>query len=50
MWSSEAIFNCWGDKIGALAEIASGDTVLLRTDASWQSGAAADPAVGHLLR
>ena len=39
MWRDEAIFNCWGDKIGALAEIASGDTVLLRTDASWKSGA-----------
>ena len=39
MWRREAIFNCWGDKIGALAEIVSGDAVLLRTDASWQSGA-----------
>ena len=39
MWKSEAIFNCWGDKIGALAEIVSGDTVLLQTDASWRSGA-----------
>ena len=39
MWASEAIFNCWGDKIGALAEIVAGDAVLLRTDASWKSGA-----------
>lgn len=38
MWASEAIFNCWGDKIAALAEITSGETVLLRTDATWQSG------------
>ena len=34
----EAIFNCWGDQIGALAEIASGDEVLLRTDGAWESG------------
>ena len=38
MWRDDAIFNCWGDKIGALAEIVSGDEVLLRTDASWKSG------------
>ena len=38
MWRDEAIFNCWGDKLGALAEIASGDEVLLRTDGSWESG------------
>ena len=38
MWRDEAIFNCWGDKIGALAEIASGDEVLVRTDGSWESG------------
>ncbi len=38
MWRDEAIFNCWGDRIGALAEIASGDEVLLRTDGAWESG------------
>jgi alpha-L-rhamnosidase len=38
MWRDEAIFNCWGDKVGALAEILSGDSVLLRTDGSWGSG------------
>ena len=37
MWEPEAIYNCWGDRTAALAEIASGD-VLVRTDGAWESG------------
>ncbi len=39
MWPRQQIMNTWGDKIGAIAELrnAAGD-VLLKTDASWQSG------------
>ncbi len=38
MWAQAPIFNCWGDTIATLAEITSGDSVLLATDESWQSG------------
>ena len=38
MWGPEAILNCWGDKIGAIAELASGGQVVLETDAGWRSG------------
>ncbi len=37
MWAAAPIYNCWGDRIAALAEITAG-TVLLATDASWGSG------------
>ncbi len=37
MWAAAPIYNCWGDRIAALAEITA-DTVLLATDASWGSG------------
>ncbi len=41
MWPKNELFNTWGDRIGAIAELrgATGD-VLLATDASWLSGLA----------
>lgn len=39
MWGGHPIFNTWGDKIAAIAELRSGENALLVTDASWQSGA-----------
>ncbi|MCD7061129.1 alpha-L-rhamnosidase [Pelagibacterium xiamenense] len=42
MWGENAIFNCWGDKIAAIAELRAssdpGDAVLVATDESWTSG------------
>ncbi|WP_413710162.1 family 78 glycoside hydrolase catalytic domain [Rhizobium sp. Rhizsp82] len=38
MWASNPIVNCWGERVGALADLRSGDALLLQTDASWQSG------------
>lgn len=38
MWREFAIPNGWGDRIGALAEIVVGDTVIAGTDATWRSG------------
>lgn len=38
MWASNPIVNCWGDRVGALADLRSDDTVLLQTDGSWRGG------------
>ena len=38
MWAAAPIYNCWGDKIGAIAELSSGPDILLQTDATWVSG------------
>ncbi|MFC0008543.1 alpha-L-rhamnosidase [Devosia nitrariae] len=39
MWPSSNIINCWGDKIGAIAEIrGDGLDPILATDGSWKSG------------
>ncbi|OLP57907.1 alpha-L-rhamnosidase [Xaviernesmea oryzae] len=38
MWGANAISNCWGDRIAAIAEIVSGPSVLVKTDEAWQSG------------
>ncbi len=38
MWREFAIPNGWGDRIGALAEIVVGDTVIAGTDTTWRSG------------
>ena len=38
MWALNPIPNTWGTRIGAIAELVAGDTVLLQTDASWRSG------------
>ncbi len=39
LWKNNPIFNCYGERIGAIAEIAAGKDVLLKTDESWKSGA-----------
>lgn len=39
LWALNPIFNCWGDRIGAFAELRAGEEVLLATDESWVSGA-----------
>ncbi len=38
MWAQAPIYNCWGDTIAVLAELVSGDRVLLATDDTWHSG------------
>ncbi len=39
MWRMHPIYNTWGSEIAAIAELSAGDgTVVLTTDASWQSG------------
>ena len=38
MWAAAPIYNCWGDRIGAIAELTAGADMLLQTDATWKSG------------
>jgi alpha-L-rhamnosidase len=38
LWASNPIFNCWGDRIAAIAEIEAGGATQLVTDGSWKSG------------
>ncbi|KQS59316.1 alpha-L-rhamnosidase [Rhizobium sp. Leaf371] len=38
MWGANAIPNCWGDRIAAIAELVDGSRMLLSTDARWKSG------------
>ena len=38
MWAQNPIFNCWGDRIAAFAELRADGKVLLATDESWKSG------------
>jgi alpha-L-rhamnosidase len=38
LWSKNPILNTWGSEIGAIAEIRTGETLLLATDESWKSG------------
>lgn len=38
MWAAAPIYNCWGDRIAAIAEIVAGNSVILATDATWKSG------------
>jgi alpha-L-rhamnosidase len=38
LWALNPIFNCWGDKIGAFAELRTDTEVLLATDETWSSG------------
>jgi alpha-L-rhamnosidase len=38
MWALNPIINCWGDKVGAFAEITSGARVLVATGPGWRSG------------
>ncbi|MCZ7497290.1 family 78 glycoside hydrolase catalytic domain [Agrobacterium rhizogenes] len=38
MWVAEPIFNCWGDRIGAIAEIEVDGETLIQTNSDWISG------------
>lgn len=38
MWAQAPIYNCYGDRIAALAEIEAAGKIVLSTDASWTSG------------
>ena len=38
LWAANPIFNCWGDRVAAIAEIEAEGGVLLATDETWQSG------------
>ncbi len=38
MWRDMKVFNCWGERIAAIAEIEAEGQVLLSTDDSWTSG------------
>ena len=38
LWPTSAVLNTWGDKVGAIAELCSGERTLLKTDAGWSSG------------
>ncbi|WP_244629671.1 alpha-L-rhamnosidase [Martelella limonii] len=38
MWAEQPILNCWGDRIGAIAEIVAGDEICLATGENWKSG------------
>ncbi|MDZ7854638.1 alpha-L-rhamnosidase [Sphaerotilus sp.] len=38
LWKKIALTNTWGDRLGAIAEIRSGQSLLLATDATWLSG------------
>ncbi|WP_084368307.1 alpha-L-rhamnosidase [Rhizobium sp. RU36D] len=38
LWALNPIFNCWGDRVGAIAELEADGTALLSTDATWTSG------------
>jgi alpha-L-rhamnosidase len=38
MWAANPVFNCWGDRIAAIAEIEADGALLLATDETWRSG------------
>jgi len=38
MWAQAPIFNCWGDKVAALAEIEGGGELLCATGPDWAAG------------
>ncbi|CDI12198.1 family 78 glycoside hydrolase catalytic domain [Agrobacterium pusense] len=38
MWVAKPIFNCWGSKIGAIAEVFVGKKSILETSDDWVSG------------
>jgi alpha-L-rhamnosidase len=38
LWKDNPIFNCYGDRIAAIAEITAGKNLLLKSDESWASG------------
>jgi alpha-L-rhamnosidase len=38
LWKQNPIFNCYGDRIAAIAEMVTGKKTILETDESWRSG------------
>jgi alpha-L-rhamnosidase len=38
MWALNPVFNCWGERVAAIAELNADDRLLLKTDDSWKSG------------
>ena len=38
LWREHATPNCWGERVGAIAEIVSDDEVICRTGTGWKSG------------
>ncbi|MFK0166618.1 family 78 glycoside hydrolase catalytic domain [Rhizobium sp. NPDC090279] len=38
LWALNPIFNCWGERVAAIAELNADDLSLLKTDDSWKSG------------
>jgi alpha-L-rhamnosidase len=38
MWGKHPIPNCWGNRVGAIAEIVGAQGTLLGTDSGWRSG------------
>lgn len=38
MWASDPIVDCWGSRIGAIAELVMDGLPTLKTDQSWKSG------------
>ncbi len=38
MWASNPIFNCWGERTAAIAELSVDGALALKTDSTWKSG------------
>ncbi len=38
LWALNPIFNCWGDRIAAIAQMQAGSGIVLCTDETWNSG------------
>ncbi len=38
MWALNPVFNCWGERAAAIAELNADGELLLKTDDSWKSG------------
>jgi alpha-L-rhamnosidase len=38
MWAANPIYNCWGDRIAAIADLVAGGETIVATDGGWKSG------------
>lgn len=38
MWAAAPIYNCWGDRVAAIAEIEAAGAAILKTGTDWASG------------
>ncbi len=38
MWASNPIFNCWGERTAAIAELSIDGALAVKTDSTWKSG------------